>query len=308
MNASLPYLIVPCRAVPDLSDQQRLTYALILGLAYGSPDGATPPVTIRELAELRGLSPRSIDAHLAALRRAGYIRNAPQREGLPLVLIPRPLEGLCALAPAQRSAPAENGETGGCAGGSSSSSISALPEEEETSYSLLVRAGVYPSVAISLSQRPRITPELVRAWIEHLRGSQGVRHLGGLLASILRRGDIGMPPPPPTEPQPEPAPALVRPPRRQARVEPDLAELGHTWQEMQAELIARLPDAHLDTWLADSYPLDWDGRCLTIATHSWLSADYLSKRNTTTLDQVLRLYTGRPIILQFAYSKQDGRG
>ncbi|MCE5258321.1 MAG: hypothetical protein LLG44_04575, partial [Chloroflexi bacterium] len=170
MNTNMPYLIVPCQAVPDLPDHLRMTYALILGLAWGSADGATPPVTRRELANLRGLSPRAIDAHLAALRRAGYIRNIPEREGLPLVLVPRPLPGVRAIAPSQQTASAMPGETADNGGGSSSRSLPPLHlGSESSSYSLLVRAGVYPSVAITLSQRPWLTPELVQAWVEHLR-------------------------------------------------------------------------------------------------------------------------------------------
>jgi len=309
VNASMPYLIVPCQAVPDLSDQQRLTYALVLGLAWGSPDGATPPVTVRELAELRGLSPRSIDSHLAALRRAGYIRNAPQREGLSLVLIPRPLPGVRVLEPAQESALVTQGKTAGCGGGSSSRSLPALNlAGEPSSYSLLVRAGVYPSVAINLSQRPWITPELVQAWVEHLRGNKQVRHLGGLLTSILRRGDIGMPPPlPECEDEAEVTPQPAAAPTPRERSEANLSELGYSWPELLAQLQTRLPEVRLDTWLADSYPLAWDGRCLTIATRSWLAADYLTKRNTLALDQVLREFTGRPITLRFTYGKRDGR-
>ncbi|MHB9033316.1 MAG: ArsR family transcriptional regulator [Anaerolineae bacterium] len=305
MTTSMPYLIVPCQAVPDLPDHLRVTYALILGLAWGASGNATPPVTIRELAELRGLSPRAIDAHLAALRRAGYVENAPQRDGLPLVLIPRPLPGVSALPPAPQDAPPAQGETAERAGGSTNRS--SLPplnlDQDNSSYSLLVHAGVYPSVAITLAQRPWMTPELVRAWAEHLRTTKGVRHLGGLLASILRRGDIGMPPPPldddedDDEPEPDPAPLRARrdPPA------PDLADLGRSWSEVLDELIGRLPGAHLDAWLADSQPLAWDGRILTIATHSWLSADYLMKRNTTALDQVLREFTGRVLMLRFVY-------
>ena len=304
MNTSMPYMIVPCRAIPDLPDHLRITYALILGLAYGTSDGATPPVTRRELGELRQLSPRAIDAHLAALRRAGYVRNAPERDGLPLVLIPRPLPGMRAMSPlVSEPTRAPTAEIAGSDGGTTSSKLnSLLKEDNPSSYSLLVRAGVYPAIAVTLSQRPWMTPELVQAWIEHLRGERQVRHLGGLLASILRRGDIGMPPPPVPDDDDEDdeddeddvSPAPIR-----TIVKPDLTALGKTWPEMLTYLIQRLPQSRLDEWLADSVPLAWDGRFLLVGTHSCLSADYLSQRNSLAINQVLSEFIGRPIILSF---------
>lgn len=297
----MPYLIVPCRSVPDLPDHLRITYALILGLAYGTSDGATPPVTRRELGELRQLSPRAIDAHLAALRRAGYVRNAPERDGLPLVLIPRPLPGMRAMSPlVPEPAQAPTAEIAGSDGGTTSSrAYSLLKEENPSSYSLLVRAGVYPAIAVTLSQRPWMTPELVQAWIEHLRGERQVRHLGGLLASILRRGDIGMPPPPVPDDDDDDDETDAKPAPTRPIPTPDLTPLGKTWPEMVAHLIQHLPQSRLDEWLAESVPLAWDGRYLLVGTRSWLSADYLSQRNTLALNQALGELLGRPIILSF---------
>jgi hypothetical protein len=299
VNTSMPYLIVPCQAVPDLPDHLRMTYALILGLAYGTSDGATPPVTRRELGELRQLSPRAIDSHLAALRRAGYVRNAPERDGLPLVLIPRPLPGMRAMTPlVPEPAPLPTAEIAGSDGGTTSSrAYSLLKEDNPSSYSLMVRAGVYPAIAVTLSQRPWMTPELVQAWIEHLRGERQVRHLGGLLASILRRGDIGMPPPPvldddDDEDDAKPSPARPIP-------TPDLTPFGKTWPEMVAHLIQRLPQSRLDEWLAESVPLAWDGRYLLVGTRSALSADYITQRYSLAINKVLGELLGRPIMLSF---------
>lgn len=292
MNATMPYIIVPCQAVPDLPDHLRLTYALLLGLAHGTADGATPPVTRRELAELRHCSMRAIDAHLAALRRAGLVDNAPGRVGQALVLVPRPLPGLRALAPESPAAMARPEPP-------------AYPplttDGEPSAYALMVRAGVYPAIAVTLSQRPWITPELVQAWINHLRGARHVRHPGGLLASLLRRGDIGMPPPPvPADDEGDTAPrdadAAADDP---AEDEPDLAELGSTWDELRERLAAALPQRSLATWLEGSRPVLWDGRVLVIGTRSWLAADYLKQRGTAELDKVLTELTGRPVSLRF---------
>ncbi|MHB1356179.1 MAG: hypothetical protein ACYCZF_09420 [Anaerolineae bacterium] len=298
MNASNLYLIVPCQAVPDLPDHLRITYALILGLAYGKSDGATPPITRRELGDLRQLSPRAIDAHLAALRRAGYVRNAPERDGLPLVLIPRPLPGMRALSPlATELAPAPTAEIADSDGSNPSSRLNSSSSEENlSSYSLLVRAGVYPAIAVTLSQRPWITPELVQAWVTHLRGERQVRHLGGLLASILRRGDIGMPPPPVPDNDDDDDDAAVS---VRSISRPDLTPLGKTWLEMKDHLIECLPQLRLENWLAESVPLAWDGLYLLVGTRSSLAADYLSKRNTLVLNRTLGEFLGQPIFLSF---------
>lgn len=293
MNATIPYIIVPCQAVPELPDHLRLTYALLLGLAHGTADGATPPVTRRELAELRHLSTRAIDAHLAALRRAGLVNNAPGRVGQALVLIPRPLPGLRALAPEPPAA-------------ESRPEPPAYPplttDGEPSAYALMVRAGVYPAIAVTLSQRSWITPELVQAWVNHLRGARHVRHPGGLLASLLRRGDIGMPPPPvpadddAEESAPQAAAGAADAP---ADDELDLTELGYSWDELRARLVAALPQRALALWLEGSRPVTWDGRVLVIGTRTWLAADYLKQRGTLELDAVLTELTGRPVSLRF---------
>jgi hypothetical protein len=305
VTTSLPYLVLPCQAVPNLPDHLRITYALILGLAHGTCDGATPPITRRELGEMRQLSPRAIDAHLSALRRAGFIRNAPERDGLPLVLIPRPLPGLRAITPlAPEPVPTPTAEIAGSDGGTTSSKLNTPHKSDNpSSYSLLVQAGVYPAIAVTLSQRAWITPELVQAWVEHLRGERQVRHLGGLLASILRRGDIGMPPPPaPDEDDDDDddatdVPANTLPARSISR--PDLTSLGKTWPEVLAYLIQVLPQLGLDRWLAGSVPLAWDGQYLLVGTRSWFSADYLSQRHSLALNQALSELAGRTVFINF---------
>jgi len=64
---------------------------LILSLAWANDRRQTLPVSRRELAGLRGIALRTLDAHLAALRAKGYVRNAPGRAGLKMILIPTAL-------------------------------------------------------------------------------------------------------------------------------------------------------------------------------------------------------------------------
>lgn len=84
------YVILPWALAADrcLPDTQRLTYELVLSLAWGYNHRHTPPLRRAELARLRGLSLRAVDEHLRALRRSGYLRDMPGRTGKALVLIP----------------------------------------------------------------------------------------------------------------------------------------------------------------------------------------------------------------------------
>jgi DNA-binding transcriptional ArsR family regulator len=84
MDSALPprYVNLPTQEVyhPDLSDALFRTLAQIRGLAYRFRGKRTPPLTLEELAALRGVGRTTIFRHLAALRALGIIRTEPAGE------------------------------------------------------------------------------------------------------------------------------------------------------------------------------------------------------------------------------------
>jgi DNA-binding transcriptional ArsR family regulator len=83
MDSALPprYVKLPTQEAydPDLSDALFRTLAQIRGLAYPKRK-RTPPLTVGDLAALRGLSQATLFRHLAALRARGAIRTEPAGE------------------------------------------------------------------------------------------------------------------------------------------------------------------------------------------------------------------------------------
>ncbi|NLV75154.1 MAG: hypothetical protein GXY52_10830 [Chloroflexi bacterium] len=298
MARTLPYLLLPCDEMPNLTDPQRMTYALLLGLAFGRPEGATSPVTHQELADARGLALRTIDTHLCALRNAGLVANTPEHEGLPLILKLKLPPGLRAAVGAPNSAPPQMSESGSCSGGTASSSSATGPSHppESSAYALLVRAGVNPSVAINLASRPWITPELVSAWVRHLKANRQIRHTGAVLASILQHADIGLPPEQEAD-EPAPKPAVLRRRQRLPRVRIGALQ----WDTLFQKLIEAFPEEHLEVWLEDSYALSFRDGPLLVATHSWISADYLRARNPARYSPLLSELEGTPVTLRFMH-------
>lgn len=228
------YLLLPWRMAcqGDLSDAEYRTYLLILSLAWGHDRHQTPPIGRRELAAMRGVALRTVDAHLRSLRLKGYVCNAPGREGLKLILIPTALEALAEAQPtsAPPSAPLAPTPAAFCgpSGGPSSTERVGSPREERPSASTyqgpppaspgegdkqnkldtakgqeellaiskrLKGAGVYPVLAERLAREPWVSLELVEAWIAALRRRPHVRQLGGLLAAILRQPETCLPAP-----------------------------------------------------------------------------------------------------------------
>ena len=85
------YVVVPWDEMPgaELSDGERLTYELILSLAWAHDRQGTAPITRRELARLRGVAVRTIDAHLRALRDGGWVSGGVSVGSAGLILFPR---------------------------------------------------------------------------------------------------------------------------------------------------------------------------------------------------------------------------
>ena len=103
----VPWANMPGKALPD---PLRVTYQLILSLAWAHDRRRTPPVSRRELAALRGIGLRTLDTHLRLLREGGWIQDDPQNKRRTLVLLPRHLavEGAASLPP-EMAVSAENG-------------------------------------------------------------------------------------------------------------------------------------------------------------------------------------------------------
>jgi DNA-binding transcriptional ArsR family regulator len=78
----LRYVNLPAREVydPDLPDALFRTLAQVRGLAYRFKGKRTPPLTVEDLAALRGLSRATIFKHLAELRERGIVRIEPVDE------------------------------------------------------------------------------------------------------------------------------------------------------------------------------------------------------------------------------------
>ncbi len=231
------YIVLPWRVLGDrsLPDHLHRTYELILSLAWGQPGRRTPPVSRRELAALRGVSLRAIDAHLRELRRRELVANLPGREGRKLVLV------LLGLPPAQEPTPAADGappcdpppsaasppadagpsptpatdgegapaaDTPTAAGAPAAAAdgrgllekklvVPTDGDNHSTAFSLLLEAGVFPGIAHRLALQPWVTPEVVSAWWAHLRGNRRVRAPAGVLASVLSRPETCLPAPRP---------------------------------------------------------------------------------------------------------------
>jgi len=81
MDSAFPprYVNLPAREVyhSDLSDALFRTLAQIRGLAYRFRGKRTPPLTVEDLAAMRGRSRAAIYKHLAELRARGIIRTEP---------------------------------------------------------------------------------------------------------------------------------------------------------------------------------------------------------------------------------------
>lgn len=234
------YLLVPWGLADrgTLTDAEYCTYLVLLALAWRNDRRQTPPIRRRELAAMRGVALRTVDAHLHSLRAKGYVRNAPGRAGLTMVLIISALEdsgaevgsGPVAEVPsAHEPAPAgpcdphggsrrgdlravgrekaaERRAVASCGEGDERlEQARASPKSSEELIAIsrrLVRAGVYPPVAERLAREPWVSLGLVEAWIQALGRRPHVRRLGGLLAAILRTPESCLPSPSLAPPSP----------------------------------------------------------------------------------------------------------
>ncbi len=332
------YLLLPWPAGEQsaLSDPQYRTYVLILSLAWANDRRQTLPVSRRELAGLRGIALRTLDAHLAALRAKGYVRNAPGRAGLKMILIPTMFDSAQQPSPdAVSPTPADNGDPqqanqpaqpapdaqpvrphpppASCDVGMEKKLNTPVGKEELL---LLIKrltaAGVYPVVAERLAREPWVTLELVEAWVRALREQPRVRHLGGLLTAILRQPATCLPPP--LAPVYTGAsPSSEAPGRGKDTSEPVQDAIGASdeppaeeappcdvpWEEVLGRLRQRLGAKRVEVWLDGSLPLCLEGKQLVIALRSPFAVDWVRNCHKRDIEAALKEVTGREYRVSF---------
>ena len=149
---------------------------------------------------------------------------------------------------------------------------------------------------------------MVDAWRAELARRPHVRHLGAVLASVLRdpasalppptaRRPAAAPPPPPLEdeddpdaedePEDEPAP----------EAEPVLPP--GAWERIQERLRERLGPHAADVWLGQARPLAREGRVLVIAVGTPMAADWLTYRLYDVVVEAAEAVLGRRYSLRF---------
>ena len=179
----------------------------------------------------------------------------------------------------------------------------------------LVSAGVYSTLARKLARRPWVTPDLVDAWAQELRANRKVRHVGAVLATLLRRRETCLPPPEisdedtpveafavePTEEvddldAPDAAPGEALPNAVPARSRA-------TWDEVLNRLRQLLGDEAVNVWLGQSVPISCEDDVLVVAVRSARAVDWLGHRYYTEIRDVLRQVTGEPLQLRFVAAR-----
>lgn len=143
-------LIVPWASMPGkaLPDPLRVTYQLILSLAWAHDRQRTPPISRRELARMRGIGLRTLDTHLRMLRDAGWIQNDPHSRERVLVLLPRHLsEELAAIVggPAAADTPPQSASPPPTAGRATDGSLVAADQASAAAPSAPRRTGTAAS-------------------------------------------------------------------------------------------------------------------------------------------------------------------
>ncbi len=97
---------------PQITDPHYRTLVQVRGLAHLTGGDHTPPLTLEELGELRGISRLMLCRHLQALRTEGYLRIEPSGENTFVIYPlhwqpntgrpPRPVRGQGGLTPMER--------------------------------------------------------------------------------------------------------------------------------------------------------------------------------------------------------------
>lgn len=224
MNTLRPpphYVIVPAEMIYGdnrLPDELHRSYEVILGLAWVRHYERTPPVSVAELAQLRGIGQRTMALHIAKLKERGFLEALPGREGK------RPIYRLLVRDPARL--PFERPVTTAVRHPVHVHETSDGPEEQEVvkkkplqptaggtphpcnrsqgvgnnvvvddptehreqqqSFYSLLHIGVLEDIALELARSH--DPSRVMDWVEYASRAQGVRNPAGMVVAGLRRG------------------------------------------------------------------------------------------------------------------------
>jgi len=327
------------------------TYELVLDLAWRNDQRRTAPITRRHLAHLRGVAERTIDHHLHALRQLGYLRNAAGRAGLPLVLLPGggsprpPAMADPSLATTVSSLPdnpcSHTEQAASCPVATDAARQTApqptppsappagAPHDDDpptddaervagpdiaATIDLLTRCGIYPGVARRLAHNAWVTPGLVLAWYEELCARRNVRHVGGLLATLLRSPKSCLPAPRPvgraslgaaphadeeagdeSDAQPPAMAASLMadepPPRDGVRDVP--------WNDVLSRLREALDDRAVNLWLGPSRPLTWEDGVLVVGVHNHHALDWLGSHWASEINRAAVWALGCPVSVRF---------
>ncbi len=271
-TASQALILVPCDAFPALADGPRVTYELLLALAWQHDRKSTPPMTLPELAALRRVLVRTLLRHLAQLQVAGLVAPAPDVAEPQRAWLPRHLAD-------------------------ASSAAAGVVRR-------LVEAGVYPGLAQQLAHLPWVTLEVVDAWIAALRAERGVRQVGGLLVGILRNRERCLPPPGPRH---EPAasaesPTPARSVRRTTRRRP---QEDAAWARVLERLRAMLSEDEVRMLLAGSHPISLDERVLVVAVKSPYAVDWFRNQRLLVLNEAASAEWGRSVTVRLTLARND---
>jgi len=324
LSRRLPLIVLPWRApdVRQLSDTMRVTYEVIIALAWANDRRATPPLTWSELADVRGVTLRTLTRHIRYLEAGRFIRVTSERAQR-WTLWPRHLSGVefpqeirPTLPISVRFPDAQGSILVGSESDRPSKEEQQLPAtpskrenalDEEARGRLLRRLvglGVYASVARELVGLPWMSEVLVERWWHTLSVARGLRSPAALLVKILRDPNRCLPMPsasevPPLEEQEE-VPASAPEEGEEDEAPP---ALPFDWSRV-LDRLRDLPEMHsILTMLEPSRPISYDGNCLVVAVRSAMVADWLSRTADRTLRQVVRETVGQPLRLLFVAAR-----
>jgi len=219
------YIMVPTEMIygdKRLPDELHSSYEVILGLAWRENYERTPAVSVAELAQLRGIAPRTMALHIAQLKQRGFLETCSQRAGQRqiyrlLVRVPARLPSEHPVTTAVRHPvhvhktsdgpeqqevdreeplqPAAGVPPNSCnplqgLGQSVVDDVDVLVQDlgqqQQQAFCSLVRIGVLKPTALELARSQ--DPRRVMDWVEYASRARNLRNPAGLVIAVLRRG------------------------------------------------------------------------------------------------------------------------
>jgi DNA-binding transcriptional ArsR family regulator len=295
-----------------LPDNLQETYRFVMSLLGEHAPEEMPPKNLSELAEERGLAPRTVREHLRRLEELGYIRRQQAgRRGLVLSAVRQPNPGHTA-AESREIRP--NGRTLSIEGASVSERVSKTERQKRSdkkdlllSMRLLTDAGVYPQLARELARLPWVTPDLVEAWIVELKSRSAVRKVPAVLVRTLRRRDRCLPVPPRRQAAPEQLTDKAEGTPQaaaEAAIEADPAPFNNglgdlPWREVLVRFSERLGPRAEALGMPRAAALALSDGVLIIGVPSALAADWLMTRMQKLARETVQEVTGRELGVRF---------